>query len=137
MAESKTAEALRLEIRQLVAEYYRAQFGKEAEEKAGQEIRQVRYAGRVFDEREMENLVDSSLDFWLTEGRYAREFEAKFKDYLGVKFALPVNSGSSANLLALTALSLPWLPDSRPRSIRLSRTVWSRFSWTWSWKTIM
>lgn len=115
MAESKTAEALRSEIRQLVREYYRAQFGNEAEEKAGQGICQVRYAGRVFDEKEMENLVDSSLDFWLTEGRYAREFEAKFKDYLDVKFALPANSGSSANLLALTALTSRFLGDRRLR----------------------
>ena len=115
MAECKNAESLRSEIRQLVREYYRAQFGKEAAEKAGQEIRQVRYAGRVFDEKEMENLVDSSLDFWLTEGRYSREFEAKFKAYLDVKFALPVNSGSSANLLALTALTSRLLGDRRLR----------------------
>lgn len=115
MAECKNAESLRSEIRQLVREYYRAQFGKEAAEKAGQEIRQVCYAGRVFDEKEMENLVDSSLDFWLTEGRYSREFEAKFKAYLDVKFALPVNSGSSANLLALTALTSRLLGDRRLR----------------------
>lgn len=59
----------------------------------------VNYAGRVFDEKELCNLVDSSLEFWLTYGRYSRDFEAKLADYLDVRFALLVNSGSSANLL--------------------------------------
>jgi CDP-6-deoxy-D-xylo-4-hexulose-3-dehydrase len=64
----------------------------------------VNYAGRVFDEREMIAVVDSALDFWLTLGRNGVEFERKFSEYLGMKKALVVNSGSSANLIAVTAL---------------------------------
>ena len=75
----------------------------------------VNYAGRVFDEKELVNLVDSSLEFWLTYGRYSREFEKKFAEYLGVRFALLVNSGSSANLLAFMALTSPLLGDRRVR----------------------
>ena len=71
----------------------------------------VNYAGRVFDENELCNLVDSSLEFWLTYGRYSREFEKKLSEYLGVRFALLVNSGSSANLLAFSALTSPLLKD--------------------------
>ena len=69
----------------------------------------IHYAGRVYDEKELVNLVDASLDFWLTAGRYAEEFERKFSELLGVKYCLLVNSGSSANLLAVTALTSPLL----------------------------
>lgn len=75
----------------------------------------VNYAGRVYDERELCNLVDSSLEFWLTYGRYSREFEQKLAAYLGVRFALLVNSGSSANLLAFMALTSPLLGARRIR----------------------
>ena len=75
----------------------------------------VNYAGRVFDASEMRNLVDASLEFWLTYGRYSREFEQKLADFLGIKYALLVNSGSSANLLAFMALTSPLLKD---RAIR-------------------
>ncbi len=71
----------------------------------------INYAGRVFDEKEMTNLVDSSLEFWLTYGRYSKEFEEKFAEFLGVKYAFLVNSGSSANLLAFMALTSPLLED--------------------------
>jgi CDP-6-deoxy-D-xylo-4-hexulose-3-dehydrase len=70
-------------------------------------------SGKVFDEQELIHLVDSSLDFWLTTGRYALEFEEKFAEWMGVKHCLLVNSGSSANLLALTALTSPKLGDKR------------------------
>ena len=60
----------------------------------------VPYAGRVYDEKELVSLVDSSLDFWLTSGRYAKLFEKKFAGFLGAKYCLLTNSGSSANLLA-------------------------------------
>jgi len=60
----------------------------------------VNYAGRVFDENEMINLVDSALDFWLTYGKYTKEFENKLSKFFRVRYALTVNSGSSANLLA-------------------------------------
>ncbi|MDO8489141.1 MAG: lipopolysaccharide biosynthesis protein RfbH, partial [Candidatus Omnitrophota bacterium] len=73
----------------------------------------VNYAGRVYDKRELLNLVDSSLDFWLTAGRYAREFEEKLAKFLGVNYCLLVNSGSSANLLALSALTSPLLKERR------------------------
>jgi len=71
----------------------------------------VNYAGRVFDEQEMINLVDSSLDFWLTYGKYSKEFEEKLAKFLGVRWALLVNSGSSANLLAFYALTSPLLKE--------------------------
>jgi len=71
----------------------------------------VRYAGRYFDEHELVALVDSSLDFWLTAGRYAEEFEAGLGEYLGVPNVLLVNSGSSANLVAFSTLTSPKLKD--------------------------
>jgi CDP-4-dehydro-6-deoxyglucose reductase, E1 len=73
----------------------------------------VRFAGRVFDEHEMVNLVDSSLDFWLTAGRYAEEFESSFAGYFDLSDAILVNSGSSANLVAMSALTSPKLGDRR------------------------
>ena len=73
----------------------------------------VRYAGRVFDEKELLNLVDSSLDFWLTAGRYADEFETRFADLFGVSDAILVNSGSSANLIAVSTLTSPKLGERR------------------------
>jgi len=69
----------------------------------------IPYAARVFDEREMVNLVDSALEFWLTSGRYTDRFEARLAEYLGVPFCSLVNSGSSANLLAFMALTSPLL----------------------------
>jgi CDP-4-dehydro-6-deoxyglucose reductase, E1 len=73
----------------------------------------ISYAGRVFDEREIANLIDSSLDFWLTTGRYAEQFEQAFADFLGVRHCSLVNSGSSANLLAFMALTSPKLGERR------------------------
>lgn len=73
----------------------------------------INYAGRVFDEKEIVNLVDSSLDFWLTTGRYAEQFEKDFAGFLGVKYCSLVNSGSSANLLAFMALTSPKLGERR------------------------
>lgn len=73
----------------------------------------VNYAGRIYDENEMMTLVDSALDFWLTAGRYAEDFEEKFAKFLGSKFCLLTNSGSSANLIAITALNSPKLGDRR------------------------
>jgi len=75
----------------------------------------VRYAGRFFDETELVNLVDSSLDFWLTAGRYAEEFEAGLAEYLGIENISLVNSGSSANLVAFSTLTSPRLKDRRVR----------------------
>lgn len=73
----------------------------------------VRYAGRVYDETDLINLVDSSLDFWLTEGRFAEEFQSRFAEYMETEECIITNSGSSANLLAFTALTSPKLGDRR------------------------
>ncbi len=71
----------------------------------------INYASRVYDAEEMVNLVDSALEFWLTAGRYANEFEKNFAAYLDVKYCSLVNSGSSANLIAFMALTSPLLGD--------------------------
>ena len=71
----------------------------------------INYAGRVFDEKEMINLVDSSLEFWLTYGKFSKKFETKLADYIGVRWSFLVNSGSSANLLAFYSLTSPLLNE--------------------------
>lgn len=71
----------------------------------------IAYASRVYDKEEMSNLVDSAMEFWLTAGRYTRQFEKEFAEYLGVKYCALVNSGSSANLLAFMALTSPLLKE--------------------------
>lgn len=71
----------------------------------------INYAGRIFDEREIINLIDSCLDFWLTTGRYAEKFEQGLAEFLGAKYCALVNSGSSANLIAFMALTSPKLKD--------------------------
>jgi CDP-6-deoxy-D-xylo-4-hexulose-3-dehydrase len=73
----------------------------------------VRYAGRFFDEKELVSLIDSSLDFWLTAGRYADEFEAGMAEFLGLGNVILVNSGSSANLVAFSTLTSTKLKDRR------------------------
>jgi len=100
------SENLRREIIALTKKYYDSKFGSRKFEKGRDK---VFYAGRVFDENELANLVDSSLDFWLTEGRYSEQFQARLADYLGVSDVALVNSGSSANLVALSALTSPKL----------------------------
>ena len=103
------------EILEKVAEYYRLVHEPKNCSAFIPGKSRVNYAGRVFDEKEMCNLVDSALEFWLTYGRYSREFEKKLAEYLGVRFALLVNSGSSANLLAFAALTSPLLGEKRIR----------------------
>lgn len=73
----------------------------------------VPYAGRVYDEKEMVNLVDASLEFWLTQGRWTAAFEERLATFLGARFCLLVNSGSSANLLAFMTLTSPLLGERR------------------------
>ena len=104
---SNEAEA-RERIKALVAEYYHDFKEKKADFKPGD---RVTYASRVFDEKEMCALTDATLDFWLTTGRFADEFEKEFAKWIGVKFANLVNSGSSANLIAFMALTAPELGD--------------------------
>jgi CDP-6-deoxy-D-xylo-4-hexulose-3-dehydrase len=107
-----TSEAIRTQILALVKEYHAAKFAPKTFD-SGKDL--VHYAGRVFDAEEIVNLVDASLDFYLTANRYADRFEAEFANYLGMSNALLVNSGSSANLVALTALTSPKLKDRRLR----------------------
>ena len=104
------ASGTRTEILELVSRYYRERHAP-APFDPGREA--VRYAGRVFGDEEMRYLVDSSLDFYLTASRFTEQFEAGFADYLGLSDALFVNSGSSANLVALTTLTSPLLGERR------------------------
>jgi len=103
-------EKIRQEIFQLVKKLYELKF-KNRDFIPGKTP--IRYAGRYFDENEMINLVDASLDFWLTAGRYAEEFESRLAEYFGVSDAILVNSGSSANLIALSTLTSPKLSERR------------------------
>ena len=103
------SEQLKSEILAKVAEYYRLVHAPAQSAPFVPGSTRVNYAGRVFDERELENLVDASLDFWLTYGDYSRRFEERLSTYLGVRWSLLVNSGSSANLLAFMALTSPLL----------------------------
>jgi len=73
----------------------------------------IQYAGRYFDREELGNLTDATLDFWLTSGRFEKEFAEKLSDFLGIKYAITTNSGSSANLLAISALTSPKLGHRR------------------------
>lgn len=106
------AQAIREEILALTEEYYHAQFGGSIAYQAGDRIN---YAGRVFDQDELRELVSASLEFWLTGGHYTQEFEAGLAAWLGVRYCSLVNSGSSANLLAFAALTSPLLGDRKLR----------------------
>lgn len=102
---------LKQEILDKTKEYYELVHKPKQEQEFVAGKSRVNYAGRVFDEKEMINLVDSSLDFWLTYGSYSKEFERKLADYLGVRWTFLVNSGSSANLLAFYTLTSPLLKE--------------------------
>jgi CDP-6-deoxy-D-xylo-4-hexulose-3-dehydrase len=105
------SQALRKQILGLVERYVAASKAEEATFVPGRSL--IRYAGRVYDDREVTNLVSASLDFWLTEGRYATMLESGLAHYVGVEFCRLVNSGSSANLVALSALTSSKLGDRR------------------------
>ena len=100
------ADALRAQILSLVARYHAAAFPQRPFTPGES---RVPVSGRVFDANEIERLVDSALDFWLTTGRFAEQFEREFAKYMGTRYALLVNSGSSANLLAISVLTSPTL----------------------------
>lgn len=104
-------EQLKQEILEKTKEYYELVHKPMQDKKFIDGQTRVNYAGRVFDEKEMQYLIDSSLDFWLTYGDYSKKFEKALSRYLGVKYAFLVNSGSSANLLAFFALTSPLLKD--------------------------
>lgn len=108
MFENKTEAQARTEILHAVKEYCDTFHNKKKEFEPGDRIT---YASRVYDDKEMCNLVDAALEFWLTSGSYTAEFEKKFAEYLGVKYCSLVNSGSSANLLAFMALTSPLLGE--------------------------
>ena len=105
-----TEKELRERAIRAAVQYYAFQHKKDTRFTPGDRIP---YAGRVFDEKEITALIDSSLDFWLTTGRYAEKFEKEFAQFLGVKHCSLTNSGSSANLLAFMALTSPKLGNQR------------------------
>jgi len=107
MSEQEARESILQEVRAYCEKYHKKKGWREGE--------RIPYASRVYDSREMVNLVDSALEFWLTSGRYTEEFEQKLAGYLGVKYCSLVNSGSSANLLAFMALTSPLLGDRKIR----------------------
>jgi CDP-4-dehydro-6-deoxyglucose reductase, E1 len=124
---SERAAHLRSQILRLVGDYHEAAFAP-TEFRPGET--QIHFAGRVFDAHELVNLVDASLDFWLTSGRYAERFEQSFARLLGIRHALLVNSGSSANLVALSCLTSPKLEGRRVRRGDEVITVASSFPTT-------
>lgn len=104
-------EELKAQILELTREYYKEAHAQKKEFEPGKSF--VHYGGRYFNDEEMVNLVDSSLDFWLTQGPWTHKFERRLADWLDVKFCAVTNSGSSANLLAFYTLTSPKLGDRR------------------------
>ncbi|MBM3266544.1 MAG: lipopolysaccharide biosynthesis protein RfbH [Candidatus Sericytochromatia bacterium] len=110
MPDPRSGQEIRAEIRALVAELYAAEH---APGPFTPGVTRVPFAGRVYDEREIVALVDSALDFWLTLGKEGEAFERELARFVGVRYAILANSGSSANLLAFAALTSPKLGDRR------------------------
>lgn len=104
----KSESEAREQITNLVSQYYYAYHNVKKPFKVGDRIS---YAARIYDDKEMCALTDAMLDFWLTTGRFAEQFETNFAQFLGVKYAHLVNSGSSANLIAMAVLTAPELED--------------------------
>ena len=111
MAKWKNEAEAREVIKSLVGEFYK-EFKEPVESKENfKPGDRISYASRVYDEKEMQSLTDAMLDFWLTTGRFSKEFEKNFAEWIGVKYAHLVNSGSSANLIAFSVLTAPELGD--------------------------
>lgn len=108
----KNEREAREQIKELIGEFYHEFLEKKEPYRAGERIA---YASRVYDEKEMQNLTDAVLDFWLTTGRFCEEFEKGFAEWIGVKYVHLVNSGSSANLLAFMVLTAPELGERQIR----------------------
>jgi len=98
---------LRQAVKQAASNYYREVYGKK------KEFKYIPPSGKLLDEEDLLHMIDASLDMWLTAGRFNDQFEKEFAEFLGVKFALSTNSGSSANLLALSALTSHKLGERR------------------------
>ena len=117
MTQPQTPEQIRAEILRLSREYTKRVHARQlpgwdpGKKQANEDP--VPYAGRVFQEEEVQAAVASALDFWLTLGPEGEAFEQELASFLGVKHTLLVNSGSSANLLALTSLTSPKIPEKR------------------------
>ena len=112
VSQPQTPESLKAAILKLVREYYSAAFGSSPFIPGETHIP---YAGRVFDDDELACLVEAGLDFWLTSGRFADRFEHDFARFCGIRYAMLVNSGSSANLAALSCLTSPKLGERQLR----------------------
>lgn len=108
---SKNEKEAREQIKKMVSDYYLQFHNPKQQLEFIPGATSVNYAGRVYDEKEMLNLTDAMLDFWLTAGRFCDGFEKRFSEILNVKYTLLVNSGSSANLVAFNALTSPLLKD--------------------------
>ena len=104
-------DELKAQILELTREYYKEVHAQKKEFEPGKSF--VHYGGRYFNDEEMVNLVDSSLDFWLTQGPWTHKFEHRLANWLGVKYCAVTNSGSSANLLAFYTLTSHKLGDRR------------------------
>ena len=113
--QNRTKEQLKAKACSIACEYYEAVHKPLQTEEFVAGKSRIAYGGRVFDEQELVNLISSSLDFWLTAGPYAEKFEKGFAEKLGVRYCSLVNSGSSANLLAVMALTSPKLGDRQLR----------------------
>lgn len=113
MFENKTEAQAKEQIFDMVREYWQ-KYHKDSKP-AYTRGQRIPYASRVYDDQEMVQLVDSALEFWLTSGRFTDQFETQFAQYLGVRYCSLVNSGSSANLLAFMALTVPQLGDRQIR----------------------
>jgi CDP-6-deoxy-D-xylo-4-hexulose-3-dehydrase len=111
-SETDQALSIRAEILERVRAYFAAAYSEGSFEEG---VTAVPVSGRVFDERELVSLVDSALDFWLTTGRFAERFEREFARWFGIRECVLVNSGSSANLIAVMTLTSPELGDRRLR----------------------
>lgn len=106
MNEAQARESILQQVKEYCDKYHN-------QEKPFEEGDRIPYASRYYGHEEMVNLVDSSLEFWLTSGRYTDKFEKEFAQYLGIKHCSLVNSGSSANLLAFMALTSPLMGERR------------------------
>ena len=110
MAAERSTETIRSEIMSLIEEYYAVAHGRKP---FSRDSSPVPVSGRVYDAHDMMSLVDSALDFWLTTGRFNEAFQTRLAKRIGVRYATTVNSGSSANLVAFSALTSPLLGERR------------------------